>query len=74
MKFKLQSVDVDGVTVTHEFESGEWYSSLDGFVKFLRGSGFQLKDHSVGINLNAGHLFLEDYVLHNITYFEQTEE
>jgi hypothetical protein len=74
MKFKLQCTDDEGTVVTQEFGAGTWYESLDSFVKFLRGSGFQLKDNSVGINLSAGHMFLDDYMLNNITYFEQSEE
>jgi len=75
MKFTLQSEDKeDGTIITHEFESDVWYSALDQFVKFLRGSGYQLKDNSVGINLLAGHLFTEYLPLHNTTYFEQEQE
>lgn len=72
MKFTFQSTcDETGAIVIHEFESSQWYSALDQFVKFLRGSGYQLKDNSVGINEAAGHLFLEEFCFNNITAFEQ---
>jgi len=75
MKFKLQCTDdFDKTTVTHEFDSETWYSALDSFVKFLRGSGYLLKNDSVGINLSTGHRFDEDYPYINITYFDSTEE
>ena len=76
MKFKLQSTDEEsGTTITHEFEAFTWYSALDNFVKFLRGSGYDLQSHSVGINLKAGHYFYsEDEHYYNITFFEQEKE
>lgn len=75
MKFKFQSTcDGTGDIVTHEFESSQWYSALDNFVKFLRGSGYQLKDNSVGINEAAGHLLLEDMHFLNITTFDSSED
>lgn len=74
MKFKLQSIDDEGTTITHEFKSETWYNCLDSFVKFLRGSGYYLKDNSVGINLGAGHMFIEEYPYGNITYFDSNEE
>lgn len=74
MKFKLQSTDDDGTIVTHEFESETWYSCLDSFVKFLRGSGYLLKNNSVGINLGAGHMCIEDEEYYNITFFDTSED
>lgn len=75
MKFKLQCTDdFDKTTVTHEFNSENWYLALDSFVKFLRGSGYLLKNDSVGINLGAGHMFIEDDPYSNITYFDTREE
>ncbi len=75
MKFKLQSIDKeDGTVVTHEFEVETWYESLDSFVKFLRGSGYLLKNNSVGINLGAGHMFVEDDPYYNITFFDSKED
>lgn len=71
MKFTLQSTDEGGSITIHEFEGTTWYHALDHFVKFLRGAGYQLKDNSVGINEAAGHLFLDDFLLSNITTFEQ---
>ena len=72
MKFKFQSTcDETGDIVIHEFESSQWYSALNNFVKFLRGSGYQLKDNSVGINEGAGHMFIEEFLFSNITAFEQ---
>jgi len=76
MKFTLQSEDKeDGTIVTHEFESDVWYSALDQFVKFLRGSGYTVGDNSVGINLGGTvkHMFVEDIPHYNITYFDSTE-
>ena len=74
MKFTFQSTcDETGAIVIHEFETSQWYSALDNFVKFLRGSGYQLKDNSVGINEAAGHLFLEDFCFSNITTFDSSE-
>ena len=69
MKFKLQATHDDGTVVTHEFEEDVWYTALDNFVKFLRGNGYFLKNDSVGINLDAGHLFIEDAPYDNITFF-----
>jgi len=74
MKFKLQSTDGDGTIVTHEFESETWYESLDQFVRFLRGSGYLLKNDSVGINLAAGHRFVTEEEYYNVTYFNSEEE
>ena len=76
MKFKFQSTDDEsGTTITHEFEAFTWYSALDHFVKFLRGSGYGLQNHSVGINEAAGHLFLDNYDDYgNITFFDQEKE
>lgn len=75
MKFKFQSTcDETGAIVIHEFESSQWYSALDNFVKFLRGSGYQLKDSSVGINEAAGHMFLNEFMISNITMFDQVKE
>ena len=75
MKFKFQSTcDETGAIVIHEFESSQWYSALDNFVKFLRGSGYQIKDNSVGINEAAGHLFLNEFMISNITMFDQVKE
>ena len=74
MKFKLQATHDDGTVVTHEFESLTWYSTLDNFVKFLRGNGYCLQNDSVGINLAAGHLFIGDESHDNITFFEQEKE
>lgn len=75
MKFEFQSTNEDGDVVNHQFEAGTWYEVLDHFVKFLRGSGYALQDHSVGINLEAGHLFLEDTEeFSNIVFFEQEKE
>ena len=75
MKFKLQATHDDGTVVTHEFEEDVWYAALDGFVKFLRGNGYFVSDKSVGINLKAGHLLLDNYdVYGNITFFEQEKE
>lgn len=75
MKFKFQSTcDETGAVVIHEFESSQWYSALDNFVKFLRGSGYQLKDNSVGINEAAGHMFLNEFMISNITMFDQVKE
>ena len=75
MKFKFQSTcDETGAIVIHEFESSQWYSALDNFVKFLRGSGYQLKDNSVGINEAAGHMFLNEFMISNITMFDQVKE
>ena len=75
MKFKFQSTcDETGVIVIHEFESSQWYSALDNFVKFLRGSGYQLKDNSVGINEAAGHWFIEEFCFSNITTFDSSED
>ena len=74
MKFKLQATHDDGTVVTHEFEEDVWYAALDGFVKFLRGNGYFLKNDSVGINLDAGHLFIGDDPYDNITFFEQEKE
>ena len=75
MKFKFQSTcDETGAIVIHEFESSQWYSALDNFVKFLRGSGYQLKDNSVGINEAAGHMFLNGFMISNITMFDQVKE
>lgn len=74
MKFTFQSTcDETGAIVIHEFESSQWYSALDNFVKFLRGSGYQLKDNSVGINEAAGHLFLNEFMISNITMFDSSE-
>ena len=74
MKFTFQSTcDETGAIVIHEFESSQWYSALDNFVKFLRGSGYQLQDNSVGINEAAGHLFLEEFGFNNITTFDSSE-
>lgn len=74
MKFKFQSTcDETGDIVTHEFESSQWYSALDQFVKFLRGSGYQLKDNSVAINEAAGHLFPDHLCFSNITVFDSSE-
>ena len=74
MKFKLQATQDDGTVVAHEFESLTWYSALDNFVKFLRGNGYYLQNDSVGINLDAGHLFIGDEYHDNITFFEQEKE
>ena len=74
MKFTFQSTcDETGAIVIHEFESSQWYSALDNFVKFLRGSGYQLQDNSVAINEAAGHLFLEEFGFNNITTFDSSE-
>lgn len=75
MKFEFQSTSEDGDVVSHQFEAFTWYSALDHFVKFLRGSGYHLENHSVGINTEAGHVFLEGYDdFSNITFFEQVKE
>lgn len=75
MKFEFQSTNEDGDVVNHQFEAFTWYSALDHFVKFLRGSGYTLQNHSVGINEAAGHIFLQDYEeFGNITFFEQVKE
>ena len=74
MKFTFQSIcDETGAIVIHEFEAQTWYQALDNFVKFLRGSGYQLQDNSVGINEAAGHLFLEEFCFSNITMFDSSE-
>ena len=75
MKFTFQSTcDETGAIVIHEFESSQWYSALDNFVKFLRGSGYQLQANSVGINEAAGHMFLNEFMISNITMFDQVKE
>ena len=75
MKFEFQSTNEYGDVVSHQFEAFTWYSALDNFVKFLRGSGYDLQSHSVGINEAAGHLFLDNYDDYgNITFFEQEKE
>ena len=75
MKFTFQSTcDETGAIVIHEFEAQTWYQALDNFVKFLRGSGYQLKDNSVGINEAAGHMFLNEFMISNITMFDQVKE
>lgn len=71
MKFTLQSTDENDGIIIHEFEGDTWHHALDHFVKFLRGSGYKLKDNSVGINEAAGHLFLDEFLFSNITTFEQ---
>ena len=71
MKFKFQSVDEDGTSIIHEFEANTWYQALDQFVKFLRGSGYLVRDNSIGINESTGYLFIEDFEFNNITTFEQ---
>ena len=74
MKFKLQATHEDGTVITHEFEEEVWYQALDHFVKFLRGSGYALQNHSVGINESAGHIILQNYdEFPNITIFEQAK-
>lgn len=75
MKFKFQSSDEEsGTTTTHEFEALRWDEALDQFVKFLRGSGHQLHDTSVGVN-EALHCFAgEDWRLTNITSFNSEKE
>ena len=75
MKFEFQSTNEDGDVVSHQFEALTWYSALDHFVKFLRGSGYTLQNHSVGINESAGHIILQEYEeFSNITFFEQEKE
>lgn len=74
MKFTFQSTDENEAITIHEFTAGTWYHALDNFVKFLRGSGYQLKDNSVGINEAAGHLFLDEFLFSNITTFDSSEE
>lgn len=74
MKFKLQAIDDDSTTLTHEFTSEVWYQALDSFVKFLRGCGYRLEDNSVGINEGLDHCGMEYYELGNITTFEQEKE
>ena len=75
MKFEFQSTNEDGDIVSHQFEASQWYSALDQFVKFLRGSGYALQNHSVGINEAAGHIVLQEYEeFGNITFFEQVKE
>lgn len=71
MKFKLQAIDDYGTVIVHEFEVGTWYDSLNKFVNFLRGAGYTLQNDSVGINLDAGHLFIGDDEYNNITFFGQ---
>lgn len=72
MRFKLQAIsDEDDTILTHEFTAKVWYQALDGFVKFLRGCGYDLKANSVGINEGVGHWGIEDYDLGNITTFEE---
>lgn len=75
MKFKFQSSDEEsGTTVVHEFEALRWDEALDQFVKFLRGSGYQLHDTSVGVN-EVLHCFAgEDWRLTNITSFNSEKE
>lgn len=73
MKFTFQSTDEKEAIVIHEFTAGTWYEATDHFVKFLRGSGYQLKDNSIGINEAAGHLFLEEFLFSNITTFDSSE-
>ena len=74
MKFKLQAIDDDGTSVTHEFTVSVWYEALNNFVRFLRGCGFDLKNNSVGINEGLDHCGMEYYELGNITTFEQVKE
>ena len=76
MKFVFESESEDsGAKVSHVFEAFTWYEALNQFVKFLRGSGYNLQNHSVGINTEAGHIFLEGYNdFSNITFFEQEKE
>lgn len=75
MKFEFQSTNEDGDVVSHRFEAFTWYSALDNFVKFLRGSGYSLQNHSVGVNEAAGHIILQSYdEFSNITSFEQEKE
>ena len=57
MKFKLQATHDDGTVITHEFEEDVWYAALDGFVKFLRGSGYSIENNSVGINTDLHTLY-----------------
>ena len=75
MKFEFQSTNKDGDVVSHKFEELTWYGALSHFVKFLRGSGYTLQDHSVGINEAAGHVFIrDDDAYSNITFFDQEKE
>ena len=76
MKFVFESESEDsGAKVSHVFEAHTWYEALDQFVKFLRGSGYSLQNHSVGINESAGHVILQNYdEFPNITVFEQVKE
>ena len=58
MLFKFESVDMDGCVLTQEFEADIWMEALDYFVKFLRGSGYNIENNSVGINTDL-HMFYE---------------
>lgn len=57
MLFKFESVDMDGCVLTQEFETDIWMEALDYFVKFLRGSGYNIENNSVGINTDLHMLY-----------------
>ena len=67
MLFKFESVDMDGCVLTQEFETDIWMEALDYFVKFLRGSGYSIKNNSVGINTDL-HM---SYEAMNTTVFSE---
>jgi len=49
-KMTFTHTDLDGVVTTKEFSPETWVNSLDEFVKFLRGCGYQLGYDSVCVN------------------------
>lgn len=73
MKFKLESTDTEeNCKNTSLFTAGTWAEALDYFVKFLRGSGYDLEDDSIGVNTYQHPLVSLDG-LSNITEFSSIE-
>jgi len=74
-KFKFEYQDEEEKTnLTMQFEVSRWDESLNQFVKFLRGAGYDLEDNSVGVN-QARHCFAgDDYRLSSITTFYEKDE
>ncbi len=56
-KYTFIREDDDGEINTTSFEADTWYTVLDKFIYFLRGSGYFISNKSVGINTAAGHYF-----------------
>jgi hypothetical protein len=71
-EYFFSAVDPDGSHTRTSFEAESWLTVLDNFVLFLRGKGFYVGDHTIGVN--AAHLCVDKNECYRFTTFNKEQE